>query len=96
MVTTTMRMVDWVHSHTTSTRPAEEFKSRSTTKISQITQGYVLVTLGLELVERTTGLEQRLVDTTSTSYNTYCRTAVTRDGLLGTTGQSDTGLVVIW
>ena len=43
VVTTTVGMVDGVHRHTTSTRPA--------------------VALSLELVERTAGLEQRLVDT---------------------------------
>lgn len=46
-------------------------------------------------MERTTSLEQRLVDTSTTSNNTDGCTARARDGLLGTTGETDTGLVLV-
>ena len=56
----------------------------------------VLVTLGLELVVRTTSLEQRLVDTTTTSDDTDGRTAAAGDGLLRARWEPDTGLVLVW
>ena len=59
------------------------------------TREYALVTLGLELVEGTTSLEQRLVDTSTTGNDTDGSTGTTRDGLLGTGGETDAGLVLI-
>ena len=55
----------------------------------------VLVALGLELVEGTASLQQRLVDTTTTGNDTDDRTARTRHSLLGARGKTDTGLVLI-
>lgn len=46
-------------------------------------------------MERTTSLEQRLVDTSTTSNNTDGGTARARDGLLRTTGETDTSLVLV-
>lgn len=55
----------------------------------------VLVTLGLVLVERTTSLEQRLVDTSTTRNNANGSTAAAGDGLLRARGKTDTGLVLL-
>lgn len=55
----------------------------------------VFVALGLVLVVRTTSLEQRLVDTSTTGNNTDCCTAAARDGLLRTRRKTDTGLVLV-
>ena len=75
MVSSSVRMVDGVHSNTTSAGP--------------------VVTLGLELVVRTAGLEQRLVDPSTTSDDTNGSASVTRDGLFGTRGETNAGLVVV-
>ena len=56
---------------------------------------YVLVTLGLELVERTTSLQQWLVNTSTASNDTDGRTAAARDGLLRTRWETNAGLVLI-
>lgn len=75
VVTTTVRVVDGVHSHTTSAGPR--------------------VPLDLELVVSTTGLEQRLVDTSTTGDDADGSTRRRRDGLLGTGRKTDTrGLAV--
>ena len=70
VVTTTVRVVDGVHSHTTSARPA--------------------VALDAVLVVGTTGLEHRLVNTTTTGNNTDGSTSIARHGLLGTRRKTDT------
>ncbi len=70
VVTTTVRVVDGVHSHTTSAGPR--------------------VPLDLELVVSTTGLEQGLVDTSTTGDDTNGGTRGGGDGLLGTGGETDT------
>jgi len=75
MVTTTMRMINRVHSNTTSAGP--------------------VVTLGLELVECTTGLEEGLVDPSTTGNDANGSTGTARDGLLGTRRKTNAGLVVI-
>jgi hypothetical protein len=75
MVTTTVRMVDRVHSNTTSLWPA--------------------VALDSVLVVSSTGLEQWLVDTTTSSNNTDGSTASGGNKLLGTRWETDTGLVVV-
>ena len=54
VVTTTVRMVNGVHSNTTSTRPA---KQEISILQATYTKSYALVTLGLVFVERTTSLE---------------------------------------
>ena len=46
-------------------------------------------------MECTTSLEQRLVDTPSTSDNTNSRACRARHSLLGTRGQTDAGLVIV-
>lgn len=75
VVTTTVRVVDGVHSHTTSAGPR--------------------VPLDLELVVSTTGLEQGLVDTTTTGDDADSGTRGGGDGLLGTGRKTDTrGLAV--
>ena len=56
---------------------------------------YVLVTLGLELVERTTGLQQWLVDTSTASNDTDGCTAAAGDGLLRARWETNAGLVLI-
>ena len=56
---------------------------------------YVPVTLGLVLVECTTGLEQRLVDPSTTSNNADGSTSATTDSLLGARGQANASLVVV-
>lgn len=55
----------------------------------------VLVALGLVLVVCTTGLEQGLVDTTTTCNNADGSTAAARDRLLRARGKTDTRLVLI-
>lgn len=75
VVTTTVRVVDGVHSHTTSAGPR--------------------VPLDLELVVRTTGLEQGLVDTATACNDTNGGTRGGGDGLLGTRGETNArGLAV--
>jgi len=54
-----------------------------------------VVTLGFVLVVSTTSFQERLVDTTTTSDNTNGGTRTSADGLLGTTGKTYAGLVVI-
>lgn len=54
-----------------------------------------VVPLGLELVECTASLEQRLVDPSTTSNDTNGSTSRTADSLLGTRGETDAGLVLI-
>jgi hypothetical protein len=75
VVTTTVGMVNRVHSHTTSTGPA--------------------VALGLELVERTTSLEQGLVDTATAGDDTDRGTSRARDRLLCARGQTNASLVLV-
>ena len=75
VVTTTMRMVNGIHSNTTSTGP--------------------VVTLGLVFVESTTGLQQGLVNSASSSNDTDGGSGFTRDGLLGTRWETNAGLVLI-
>jgi hypothetical protein len=53
------------------------------------------VTLSLVLVEGTTSLEQRLVNTTTTSNDTDSSTGTGGNNLLGTGGELDTGLTVL-
>ena len=55
----------------------------------------LLVALSLELVVRTAGLEQGLVDTTTTRNNTDGSTAAARDRLLRAGGKTNTRLVLI-
>ena len=93
VVTTTMRMVDGVHSNTTSTRPAEMRVSPKV--VFSLYHHNVLVALGLELVEGTASLQQRLVDTTTTGNDTDHATGGAVDNLLGSGGQLDTGLALI-
>ena len=71
VVTTTVRVVNGVHGHTTSARPA--------------------VALDAVLVVGTAGLEQGLVNTTTTGNNTDSSTAEARHRLLGARGQTNTG-----
>lgn len=70
-----MRVVDGVHSNTTSTGPR--------------------VALGAHGVVLATGLEEGLVDTTTTGGDTDGSTSLGRNGLLGTGGETDTGLAVL-
>ena len=58
-------------------------------------QPVVPVALGLEFVIRTTSLEQRLVNTSTTGNNADCRTRARRDRLFCTAGETNTGLVVL-
>lgn len=76
VVTTTVRVIDGVHSNTTSSGPAG-------------------TTLGLDFVVGVTGLEQGLVDTTTTGDNTNNTTSVGAEDLLGTRGELDTGLALV-
>lgn len=46
-------------------------------------------------MERTAGLEQGLIDTSTTGHDTNGRTAAARQGLLRTAGQTNAGLVLI-
>lgn len=71
VVTTTVRVVHGVHSHTTSTRPG--------------------VPLDAVLVVCTTGLEQGLVDTSTTGDDSNSGSGSRRDSLLGARGQTDSG-----
>lgn len=75
VVTTTVRVIDGVHSNTTSTGPR--------------------VPLDLELVMSTTSLEQRFVDTSTTSYDTDSSTRSGRNGLLGTGRKTNTGSLTV-
>lgn len=93
MVTTTVRMVNGIHSNTTSARPARKAIRLYHTNIGH---RHALITLGFEFVVSTTGLEQRLVDTTTASNNTDRGAGSTRYGLLGTARQSDSRLSIVW
>jgi len=62
---------------------------------SHTTSAGPVVTLSLEFMVCTAGLEQRLVDTSTTSHDSDRRTRRSRDGLLRTAGQPDTGLVLL-
>ncbi|QBM85411.1 hypothetical protein METSCH_A00280 [Metschnikowia aff. pulcherrima] len=75
MVTTTVRVVHWVHGHTSSSWPR--------------------VSLDLVLVESSTGLQQWLVNSTTTSDNTNDTSSIRRDNLLGTGWQLDSGLALV-
>lgn len=75
VVTTTVGVVDGVHSNTTSTGPR--------------------VALGAHGVVLATGLEEGLVDTTTTSGDTDGSTGRRRDGLLGAGGETNAGLAVL-
>lgn len=75
VVSSSVRVVDGVHSHTTSSGPR--------------------VSLRLELEVSSTGLEQRLVDSSSSSNNTDGSSGGSRDGLLGSRGESESGLVLV-
>lgn len=86
-----MRMVDRVHSNTTSTRPAKR-RLVDNTYIKRIHEH---VTLSLELVECATGLEQRLINTPTASDDADRCTRGTGDGLLRTAWEADTGFVVV-
>src|ERR1700722_5852916 len=83
MVTSTVRMVNWVHSDTTSARPAGRvlFDKEKEGKIERD----VLVPLSFVFVICTTGLEQRLVDTTTAGYDTNSGACTSRDSFLCTT-----------
>lgn len=94
MITTTMRMVDGIHCHTTSTRPAANSKSVMRCR-KIVKKSNALVALGLELVICSSSFQQRLVNTSTTSNNSNCSTSVRADGLLCTTGQPDTSLVLL-
>ena len=76
MVTTTVRVIDWVHGNTSGLRPR--------------------VSLDLVLVECSTGLQQRLVDSTTAGDDTNDTSGVGRNDLLGTRWQLDSGLVLVW
>jgi hypothetical protein len=93
VVTTTVRMVDGVHSNTTSTGPA---KRGISTLSSEIIPRSSLVTLGLEFVVCSAGFEQWLINTSTTGNDTNGSTGGARDGLLGARGKTDAGLIVIW
>lgn len=93
MVTTTVRMVDGVHSNTTSAGPAEVHDQKEFTEI--YTHEYALVTLGLVLVEGPACLQERLVDPSTTSDNTNGSPSTTADSLLRARGQPDAGLVLL-
>jgi len=71
VVTSSVRVIHRVHSHTTNLGPA--------------------VTLGLVLVVDNSGLQEGLVDTTTSSDETDDGTGVGRDVLLGTRGKTDLG-----
>ena len=75
VVTTTVRMVNRVHSNTTSTGP--------------------VVALGLVLVVRTAGLQEGLVNPSTTRNDTDGRTCAAADGLLCTRGETNASLVVL-
>ncbi|KAF3984852.1 hypothetical protein FT662_05505, partial [Candidozyma haemuli var. vulneris] len=75
VVTTTVRVINWVHGHTSSSWPG--------------------VSLGLVLVESSTGLQQWLVDSTTTGNNTNDTSGVRVDDLLGTRWQLDSGLTFV-
>jgi hypothetical protein len=75
VVTTTVRVVNGVHGHTTHHGPA--------------------VSLGAELPERTTGLEDRLVNTTATRDEAHSGAAARRNRLLGAARQFDARAVRI-
>lgn len=74
VVTTTVRVIYWVHSNTTSTWPA--------------------VSLDSVLVVGSTSLEEWLVDTTTTCYDTNSSSWRANDGLLGTWRKTDSSLTV--
>ena len=93
VVTTTVRVIDGVHSNTTSTRPAKG--GERSVPPSHYIRPPVPVALSPVFVERTTGLEQGLVDTTTTRNNADGRTRACRDGLLCTAGETNAGLVVL-
>ena len=71
VVTTTVRVIDGVHSNTTCTRPA---KGGISITVLQANDRSLPVTLGLVFVVRATSLEQRFVDTSATSDNPDRRT----------------------
>lgn len=71
VITTTVRVVNGVHSNTTHARPA--------------------VALGLVFVESATSLEQRLLNTSTTSNNTYHGTAAIRNRALLARGELNLG-----
>ena len=75
VVTTTVRVVHWVHSHTSGSWPA--------------------VFLHLVLVERSSGLQQWLVDSSTTSNNTNNTSGIRRDDFFGTGWQLDSSLVLL-
>lgn len=75
MVTTTVGMVDGVHSHTSGLGPR--------------------VSLDLVLVEGSAGLEQGLVDSSTTGNNTNDTSGGRRNNLLGSGGELDSGLTLV-
>ena len=75
VVTTTVRMVNRVHSNTTSTGP--------------------VVALGLVFAVRTAGLQEGLVNPSTTRNDTDGRTCAAADGLLRTRGETNASLVVL-
>lgn len=98
VVTTTVGMVHGVHSHTTSAGPAAQRESTSApdqNAAAAAATANALVTLGLELVERAPGLEQRLVDTPAPGDDPDRRARAARDGLLRAGRQPDARLVLL-
>ena len=99
MITTTVRMVHGIHSNTTSTGPAgissDARVSSSKTGEERKEKKDALVALCLELVIRSSGFQQWLVDSSTTSDNPNRSSSITRDRLLRTTRQSDTSLVLL-
>jgi len=75
MVTTTVRMLNRVHSNTTNLRPG--------------------VPLSLVFEVGSSGLEQRLVDAATASDDSDHGAVSGRNGLLGTRGQLDLGLILV-
>mmetsp|Transcript_5753 Transcript_5753/g.8868 ORF Transcript_5753/g.8868 Transcript_5753/m.8868 type:complete len:215 (-) Transcript_5753:63-707(-) len=76
MITTTMWMLDWIHSNTTHTRPR--------------------IALCFVLVVGITSLQERLVDTTTTSNDTDCAASCRRYRLLGARREADARLASIF
>lgn len=98
MVTTTVGVVNWVHSNTTSTGPADWSLSSGNIplihRFKKKKKKDVLVTLSLEFVVSSAGLEQGLINPSTTSDDTDGGTGATRNGLFGTGWEADTSLVI--
>lgn len=94
MVTSSVRMVDGVHSNTTSTRPATKHV-QSDDHIKKRKE-IALVTLGPEFVECSTSFEQRFIDPSTSGNNTDRRPRIPGDGLLRSTRQPNPRLIIVW